>query len=94
MILLLPAILIHFLTGLLICAALIVHAGDWKEWLLAFFMAPIVGIAVGSVFFFFWCIFLQPGAALPLFLALEGLVLLSMASACGYSGAICSGWVN
>jgi hypothetical protein len=79
LILLTLAILVPLFTGLLICAALIVHTGGWKEWLLALFMAPGVGVAAASVLYFFWCVFFQPAAALPVFLALESLILLSIA---------------
>ncbi len=78
MILSILAVLLPLLTGLLISAALVVRAGSWKEWLLAFFLAPGVGITVSSILYFFWFILLQPTTALPAYVALEGALLVGI----------------
>lgn len=81
MILTILAVLLPLLMGLLISAALVVRGGHWKEWLLAFFLAPGVGITVSSILYFFWFILFQPTTALPAYVALEGAVWVGIALA-------------
>jgi hypothetical protein len=73
------SILIPVLSGLLISVAIIVREGRWSEWLLAFFLAPGIGIALSSVLYFFWAIIFQPLYNLPGYLALEVGFLISIA---------------